>query len=238
MANLAAPMPSFSTPFLKDGLVNDPWYRYLFQLQLRGGGAGQMPDINALQAQANYNTAHVDYQSVVPTDPAISAAARGVEDLWGQQRPLEDVSALWNRIAELESILPPIQDFMPILQRLNDLEAMLADVKPVQPTVLEQWNAPTLLNSWVNKGSPVNPTGYWKDPFGVVHLRGVVKSGTVGQAIFTLPIGYRPANDELYAVVSNDVFGSCNVTSAGNVVAYTGSNVYFCMDGITFRTAN
>jgi len=40
MANLAAPMPSFATPFLKDGLVNEPWYRYLFQLQLRTGGTG------------------------------------------------------------------------------------------------------------------------------------------------------------------------------------------------------
>jgi hypothetical protein len=32
-------MPSFATPFLKDGLVNEPWYRYLFQLQLRTGGS-------------------------------------------------------------------------------------------------------------------------------------------------------------------------------------------------------
>lgn len=42
MTNLNAPMPTYVTPFLKeDGRINEPWYRFLFQLQQRtGGGAG------------------------------------------------------------------------------------------------------------------------------------------------------------------------------------------------------
>ncbi|KKK52619.1 hypothetical protein LCGC14_3103070, partial [marine sediment metagenome] len=54
-----------------------------------------------------------------------------------------------------------------------------------------QWIAPTLLNSWVNYAATYDTTGYMKDGFGFVHLKGLVKSGVAG-TIFTLPVGYRP----------------------------------------------
>ncbi len=101
----------------------------------------------------------------------------------------------------------------------------------------ETFIAPTLLNSWVAFGGTGNPPGYFKDAHGVVHLRGLVKSGTVGAAIFTLPAGYRPANQELFACVSNDAFGRLDVTSAGNVTLAVGSNVFASLDGVIFRAA-
>jgi len=89
-------------------------------------------------------------------------------------------------------------------------------------------------NSWVNFGAPTESTSYFKDPFGIVHLRGAAKSGTVGAAIFTLPAGYRPANQRYFAVISNSLFGYLYVNSSGNVVLSSGSNASVTFDGVHF----
>lgn len=102
---------------------------------------------------------------------------------------------------------------------------------------LEAVVAPALLNSWVNFGAPFNPAGYYKDQLGIVHLRGLVKNGVIGSAIFTLPAGYRPTNQEIFAVTSNSAFGRLDVTTAGDVVLGTGSNLFVSLDSITFRAA-
>lgn len=110
----------------------------------------------------------------------------------------------------------------------------------IPPTVApdEAFIAPTLLNSWVNFDvSLTNPVGYYKDAGGIVHLRGFIKSGTVGSPIFTLPAGYRPTREEVFACSSNDSFGRVDVTPAGSVTLIIGSNLNASLDGITFRAA-
>jgi hypothetical protein len=98
------------------------------------------------------------------------------------------------------------------------------------------WIAPTFQNSWVNYGESWNVAGYMKDSMGFVHLRGLVKSGTIGQCIFTLPAGYRPQYEELQIVqTSPDTFGRLDITTAGCVQPTLGSNTWFSLDGITFR---
>ena len=98
------------------------------------------------------------------------------------------------------------------------------------------WQTPTLVNGWVNYGSPYTSAGYTKDSNGVVHLRGLVKSGatTTGTVIFTLPAGYRPTSDWIFALVANDLLGQCRVDTSGNVKYWTGSNFWFSLDGISF----
>jgi len=104
------------------------------------------------------------------------------------------------------------------------------------------WTAPTLLNGWVNYSATFNPAGYFRDKTGIVHLRGLVRSGTVtaGTAIFTLPAGYRPARLEIFSNVAYTtiyVYGRCDVNTAGNVNFYAGGNAFFSLDGITFRAS-
>ena len=94
--------------------------------------------------------------------------------------------------------------------------------------------AAVFLNSWVYFGSGQSPA-YHKDPFNRVYLTGVAKSGTVGQPIFNLPAGNRPTADLVFAVVSNGALGVCTVKATGDVVATSGSNVSFNLDGISFR---
>jgi hypothetical protein len=82
--------------------------------------------------------------------------------------------------------------------------------------------------------------GFWKDQAGVVHLQGSVDKvgGANGEAIFTLPAGYRPSIDTNF-VTSGAVgtFHTPKVVANGNVQYYagTGTSGFVSLEGITFR---
>jgi hypothetical protein len=100
----------------------------------------------------------------------------------------------------------------------------------------EAWAAPTLTNSWVNYGSSYNGAAYRKDAQGYVHLRGLIKSGTVGSAAFTLPAGFRPGGGTiLHATISNSAIGRVDIATTGTVTpASPSSNGWVSLEGITF----
>lgn len=95
--------------------------------------------------------------------------------------------------------------------------------------------APTLANGWANNGGATSTAGYWIDGSGTVHVRGLVKSGTLGSAAFTLPAGLRPATDQYFANVSNGAFGYTIVHANGDVVPFAGSTTWFSLCGISFK---
>lgn len=99
----------------------------------------------------------------------------------------------------------------------------------------EAYTDATYLNSWVDYGATHNKAGYYKTLDSVVRLQGVVKSGTIGQPIFTLPTGYRPAKTLLFTVPSNGAFGVLEIQTDGDVIATTGNNTYVSLEGIQFR---
>jgi hypothetical protein len=102
------------------------------------------------------------------------------------------------------------------------------------------WNAATpFANGWRNYNKGYNPAGYFKDSMGIVHLRGLVKLGTISKHIFTLPAGYRPARRELHvACTSPNHSGRVDIRTNGQVVPVAGSNNWISLDGITFRAAS
>lgn len=101
----------------------------------------------------------------------------------------------------------------------------------------EAWIAPTFTNSWVNYDVTYNQCGYYKDNFGIVHLRGLVKNGVDGTSIFTLPAGYRPQYRELLVIASVDHYGRLDIPTDGTVIPSAGTteNGWVCLDGVTFR---
>lgn len=113
--------------------------------------------------------------------------------------------------------------------------------------IQEAWIAPTFVNSWINYGLGFNPCGYWKDSYNVVHLRGLVKNGAIGSVLFTLPVGYRPANTEgfpvIRAVAPASEVGRLDISNAGIVLcqafvaASTATVDFMFLDGITFRAS-
>jgi hypothetical protein len=102
-------------------------------------------------------------------------------------------------------------------------------------TQRNDWVTPSLLNSWVYYGAPYNTPGFYRDAIGTVHLRGMIKNGTLAAAAFTLPSGYRPVAQELHPVVSNGAFGLITLLADGTVHMTTVNNTYVSLDGITFR---
>lgn len=78
---------------------------------------------------------------------------------------------------------------------------------------IPNWIAPTLLNSWAN-ASGGTPAGYYKDPLGIVHLRGRLNGGANGSNLFNLPVGYRPA-----LTTDGDLYG-CAAYNGGAAAAF------------------
>jgi len=94
---------------------------------------------------------------------------------------------------------------------------------------------PSFQNGWTNDDALAEVTaGFYKDPFGVVHLKGLLANGTNG-AIFALPLGYRPGKILAEVVTRNaGTVGTLEVGPAGYVIAVSGTGV-LSLDGVTFR---
>jgi hypothetical protein len=122
----------------------------------------------------------------------------------------------------------------------------LLNLKPASITLLTDasWKvigaqgAPAFTNSWVAFGGSSGAPGFWKDPFGIVHLKGVTKLGTVGTAAWTMPPGYRPVEKQEFGTISNGAIGYVVVNTDGTVVPTTPSNnTYVALAGLTYRIA-
>lgn len=93
-------------------------------------------------------------------------------------------------------------------------------------------------NSWVNFGAGFAGASYMKDALGFVVLSGLVKSGTLGNAIFNLPFGYTPAADLRFTTSCASGTATITVDNTGAVfvAAYQagGTNGNVALDGIRF----
>lgn len=91
-------------------------------------------------------------------------------------------------------------------------------------------------NAWVNFGAPYGAASYWFDREGNVCLSGAIKTGTIGQIAFTLPVGYRPSVTTDFAVESNAAHGIARADVNGNIYAYFGNNGIFNLNNVKFST--
>jgi hypothetical protein len=106
-----------------------------------------------------------------------------------------------------------------------------------------------------------NAAAFTRDRSGFVHLKGIVKAvskgvgdqacgadGTVADYfIFILPPGYRPAQQEVHATLSNHVLGRVNVFGPGASISggvsfefpttWGDAHQWIVLDGISFRCA-
>ena len=108
--------------------------------------------------------------------------------------------------------------------------------------VWSQWTelntAPTLLNSWANKGSGYNEAGFMVHNDGFVELYGTITGGTLGVAAFTLPANARPGFTHLFVTAGNTSGGTAatiSVFADGNVFCSAASNTTISLDGVRFR---
>lgn len=98
---------------------------------------------------------------------------------------------------------------------------------------------PPFLNGWVNSGiAGATVTAFYKDPWGVVHLKGSPHH-PAGEpsTIFVLPEGYRPAEMWTYTSPANGANGPLFIRINGEVQINATSVNDVPLDGITFRAA-
>jgi len=94
---------------------------------------------------------------------------------------------------------------------------------------------PAFENSWVNYDSVNYATAaFRKDALGFIHIKGMVRSGSLPGTIFTLPAGSRPAKPVYFAVASYDAYGQVWIGLDGPVQAGVGNNGWLSLNGITF----
>jgi hypothetical protein len=101
---------------------------------------------------------------------------------------------------------------------------------------------PAFQNSWVNESPSSEVTAaFYKDPWGVVHLKGLVTAGT-NAVIFALPAGYRPSKNLVVLMFRASGTGeviicattACSGGQAGGVFIATGTGSGD-LDSITFQ---
>jgi hypothetical protein len=92
-------------------------------------------------------------------------------------------------------------------------------------------------NGFAAAGSDALAPGFWKDPFGTVHLQGSADGD--GGTIFTLPTGYRPAGTASFLVATASGSATVEVRADGAVFELGMTPVdNLSLDGITFRSAD
>lgn len=96
------------------------------------------------------------------------------------------------------------------------------------------WYTPTLSAGWVPNSANDQEIQYRKKG-DTVKIRGVMKSGTIGSTVFTLPPGFRPKKHRQFPAAANSAYGGVLVYSTGAVVTVNGSNAWFGME-IEFET--
>jgi hypothetical protein len=102
---------------------------------------------------------------------------------------------------------------------------------------------PAFATGWQNFNAPVTTAAFYKDPFGVVHLKGWVSGNTsTGTIIFTLPESYRPTKEVCAASVDQSqtpprAIAVC-IGASGAVQEpnnFPSTTIQVALDGITFR---
>jgi hypothetical protein len=94
---------------------------------------------------------------------------------------------------------------------------------------------------WSNPVAGETTVAFFKDPFGVVHLKGhAIRSGG-GNTVFTLPAGYRPSEIACFSIARGDVGpppvpGVLCIFTTGVVEQVSGTGAWL-LNGITFRAA-
>lgn len=116
--------------------------------------------------------------------------------------------------------------------------------RPPRVTKID-WQVPagTLANNWVNYGAGFATFAYSISDDGWVRFRGLLKGGTanITVALFTLPPGYRPLFQHIFAVNTylsgyEGKMGRVDVRANGEVLVINANSGWLSMDGVAFAT--
>jgi|GEM_PF-3125857 len=91
--------------------------------------------------------------------------------------------------------------------------------------------------NWSDYGGVWQTGSYFIDSSGVVHLSGLIQRAGVavgGEIIGVLPIDFRPAYDEGFAVTGNWADAAIYIDPSGVIRYLSGSTNYLSLSGVSF----
>ena len=149
------------------------------------------------------------------------------------------INGVWTSASPVlaEIVTAANQPFTPVggISATNT-QAAIAELDTEKANKLQEiWITPSLLNGWVDFGGVLSTAQYFKDQFGIVHLKGVIKSG-VG-AIMTFPGGYRPSGNSYFSVANDGAIAWIIVATTGSVTVNGPAfkKTLLSLDGIKFK---
>jgi type II secretory pathway pseudopilin PulG len=106
-------------------------------------------------------------------------------------------------------------------------------------TCTTQWCTMSLVNSWTYYGAPFSVPQYTKSADGMVMLKGLLNNGSSASAqMTTLPAGYCPAEQLLFATASNATWSRLdiarNANGTCNILPSAGSTTWVSLDNIQY----
>ena len=123
---------------------------------------------------------------------------------------------------------------------VEDIGPAIYNPAPPPVNTPTPWTAVTFQNGWINTNGGYQ-TAQYRLVGDKVELRGRIQAGTLGVAIFNLPVGYRPPASTSFStgsvVAGNWAFGTVEVQPGGDLLAFPpGTNSGYILNGITFST--
>jgi hypothetical protein len=114
----------------------------------------------------------------------------------------------------------------------DNLEKLVGDMRrtitDLQNGTDTGWKTGTLINGWLNFDATNWGVARYRRVNGIVYVRGLVKSGTMGMNVFVLPVGFRPAIRFMVAQVEGtNSIGRLDMWPDGGIVPVIGNNGYF-----------
>jgi hypothetical protein len=124
-----------------------------------------------------------------------------------------------------------------MMDNFNNLDGRVSKFENIDLTYI----AVTPSNSWVNDNPNESQFGFFKDPFGTVHVRGTLHDSKPGETIYTLPAGYRPSKLLIFATICSSsgtpALGQIDINSDGTIVPESNCSTtgHVILEGMTFR---
>ncbi|OMD29154.1 hypothetical protein BJP48_18865 [Paenibacillus odorifer] len=124
-----------------------------------------------------------------------------------------------------------LHDLTDAVTEISSTVSALAAKKAEKDT--PAWLYPTLLNGWVQFTSIISSASFYKDSFGIVHVRGTISSGVsaADTQLFMLPVGYRPAIQTVVTASSSNgtamSTGIMDITTSGRVSLGASGGVFY-----------
>ena len=98
-----------------------------------------------------------------------------------------------------------------------------------------EWHSVSFQNSWADFAGGHATAQYGKTNEGIVHIKGLIKTGAVGTVAFQLPAGFRPQQARRFGTIaSGNVIARVDIATGGNVTVVAGSSTWTSLNNISF----